>query len=155
MEIGQLKTSLFGFSKEDVYDYIAQRGVDMDTRLKEAREKDAAAAAELRERNSALENDNSRLIRENSRLLKAVEEKDELISSLQSRLKSTEEHINEIDDISAMLAKVLYGLKDYSADISELVDSIRTRLDNVGREIDDTDAVLPTLPEEQEENERE
>ena len=115
MELKSLKTTLFGFSKKDVCEYIAQLNEEFSRKLREANEGKEKENGSIKQLQARLE----KLETENSRLQSELAEKEATIEKLKKSLEDMEDDTLEISKNKAEVADILLDVKNFANSLRE------------------------------------
>lgn len=160
MEIRELKSGLFGFRKQSVYEYISQLNRTCSEKVEEARRDKLAALSELSQKNEELNNRVIRLEGENDALRRDRTEKEALISSLNEQIKQLQERTQKSpsDEIAEIIAearvfaaglreKAIIESKAMRVELNRKNDEARLRLATYERSIAEIRAAIDSILE--------
>lgn len=133
MELRELRTSLFGFKKKDVCEYMARLRSELVENLEEDRENDKRTILDLEQRNAELNECISKLSAEKERLLAENAEKERIISALEedsesANGESTQSANTQAESGCAEAADIIFEAKQFA-------DSLRGKAEKENEEL--------------------
>ena len=136
MELRELRTSLFGFKKKDVCEYMARLRSELVENLEEDRENDKHTILDLEQRNAELNDCISKLSAEKERLLAENAEKERIISALEEDFESangenTQSANTQAESGCAEAADIIFEAKQFA---DSLRDKAEKENENLRRE---------------------
>lgn len=139
----QFKSSLFGFSKQDVQKYIAELNDSFSKKMLERDNESRAAIQNLRDENERLRRDNERLRSERQRVASALIDAKSFASELieQANIQDREQRAKN----EALRQTELQCLQEFADHIYKLREEIRSTLTKVDEEMDRYTASCETL----------
>ena len=119
VELKNLRTTLFGFGKKDVCEYIAQLNEEFSRKLNEVNKRKNSDAKQLQSKLDELENEKIRLEAEKDELQNQIDENEEIISGLKKSLESMKEENLGIRRNSDEVTDILLDVKNFANSLRE------------------------------------
>lgn len=171
MEIKELKTSLFGFNKNTVYEYITDLNKTCSDKVEKVKAENKAAVGELSKKNEELNEKNAVLENQISILKREISEKDKLIEKLKAdederkiaeegvadvlleakkfgevlRQKANEENEKMREENKKANRREQERIEKYSAEISEVKKLIRSILSDTQEKLTQAESEISEL----------
>lgn len=171
MEIKELKSSLFGFKKNTVYEYIANLNKTCSDKVEKVKAEKKAAVSELSKKNEDLNEKNAVLENQISVLNREISEKDKLIATLKEdtderkiaerevadilleakkfgetlRQKANEENMKMREENRQANQREQERIEKYSAEISEVKKLIRSILKDTHEKLTQAESEISEL----------
>ena len=123
MELKDLRTALFGFNKNDVYEYISQLNYIYEQKEAQKIKEQKDILEELNKKNEELNDYNSRLNQENTDLKRI---NDELQKKFELSDKRSSELENQIEEIRKATVSVLEEVKEQLNSAEKRISDLRT-----------------------------
>lgn len=123
MELKDLRTALFGFNKNDVYEYISQLNYIYEQKEAQKIKEQKDILEELNKKNEELNDYNSRLNQENTDLKRI---NDELQKKFELSDKRSSELENQIEEICKATVSVLEEVKEQLNSAEKRISDLRT-----------------------------
>lgn len=123
MELKDLRTALFGFNKNDVYEYISQLNYIYEQKEAQKIKEQKNILEELNKKNEELNDYNSRLNQENTDLKRI---NDELQKKFELSDKRSGELENQIEEIRKATVSVLEEVKEQLNSAEKRISDLRT-----------------------------
>ena len=123
MELKDLRTSLFGFNKNDVCEYISQLNYIYEQKEAQKIKEQKEILEELNKKNEELNDYNSRLNQENTDLKRI---NDELQKKFELSDKRSSELENQIEEIRKATVSVLEEVKEQLNSAEKRISDLRT-----------------------------
>ncbi len=123
MELKDLRTSLFGFNKNDVCEYISQLNYIYEQKEAQKIKEQKDILEELNKKNEELNDYNSRLNQENTDLKRI---NDELQKKFELSDKRSSELENQIEEIRKATVSVLEEVKEQLNSAEKRISDLRT-----------------------------
>ncbi len=123
MELKDLRTALFGFNKNDVYEYISQLNYIYEQKEAQKIKEQKDILEELNKKNEELNDYNSRLNQENTDLKRI---NDELQKKFELSDKRSSELENQIEEICKATVSVLGEVKEQLNSAEKRISDLRT-----------------------------
>ena len=123
MELKDLRTSLFGFNKNDVCEYVSQLNYIYEQKEAQKIKEQKDILEELNKKNEELNDYNSRLNQENTDLKRI---NDELQKKFELSDKRSSELENQIEEIRKATVSVLEEVKEQLNSAEKRISDLRT-----------------------------
>ena len=123
MELKDLRTALFGFNKNDVWEYISQLNYIYEQKEAQKIKEQKDILEELNKKNEELNDYNSRLNQENTDLKRI---NDELQKKFELSDKRSSELENQIEEIRKATVSVLEEVKEQLNSAEKRISDLRT-----------------------------
>lgn len=99
MQLKDLKTSLFGFNKNDVCEYISQLNAEYEQKQEQIKKEQSNTLAELNQKNEELNNTVSSLSQENTELIREKESLQKRVSAFDGEIEKFKEQITQMREM--------------------------------------------------------
>lgn len=123
MQLKEMKTSLFGFNKNDVYEYISQLNSVCERKVQQAKEEQRESINTLNRKNEELNDSISALSQKNADLKR---EADCLRENADKANAKAEELRQRVDEIRFLLASLFENISDQLDSLNEQIGGLMT-----------------------------